>query len=110
MSRTLGAVVLNASLTLMSILVVVITVLIIEYKRVYPDPAIAGPILKAVWGTTGASVMAGVIALLALTHLQSGRGVSDLSGRNLSPADKSKLESDILTKIQDQRIYNFVDP
>jgi hypothetical protein len=74
MSRTLGAVVLNASLTLMSILVVVITVLIIEYKRVYPDPAIAGPILKAVWGTTGASVMAGVIALLALTHLQSGRG------------------------------------
>jgi hypothetical protein len=36
--------------------------------------------------------------------------VSDLSGRNLSPADKSKLESDILTKIQDQRIYNFVDP
>lgn len=36
--------------------------------------------------------------------------VSELSGRKLSQADKSKLESDILTKIQDQRIYNFVDP
>lgn len=72
--QTFARDVLNASLTLMSILVAVIAVLIIEYKVVYPDQAIAGPINKAVWGTTGASVMAGVIALLALIHLQSGRG------------------------------------
>src|ERR1700730_14352533 len=49
--QTFARDVLNASLTLMSILVAVIAVLIIEYKRVYPDQAIAGPINKAVWGT-----------------------------------------------------------
>lgn len=51
--------VLNASLTFMSILVAVITLLVVEYKDVKPDPAIAEPIRDAVWGTTGVSVLAG---------------------------------------------------
>jgi integral membrane sensor domain MASE1 len=65
---------LNASLTLLTILVAVITVLVVEYKRVYSDPTIAEPIYNAVMGTTGSSVLAGVIALLALIHMRSERG------------------------------------
>jgi hypothetical protein len=65
--------VLNASLTLMSILVAVITFLAVEYKRVQTDATLAEPIRKAVWGTTEVSVFAGALALVALIQLRSGR-------------------------------------
>lgn len=61
--------VLNASVGLMSILVVVITFLVVEYKRHQNDREIAGLIYEAVIGTTGASVVAGVLALGALFQL-----------------------------------------
>jgi len=66
--------VLNASLTLMSILVAVITVVAVEYKHAKIDATIAGPIREAVIGTTGVCVFAGVLALIALFQLRPGRG------------------------------------
>jgi hypothetical protein len=68
--------VFNASLTLMSILIAVITFLAVEYKGVrrYSYAPMAAPIRDAVWGTTGASVWAGIIAFGALIKLRSGRG------------------------------------
>jgi hypothetical protein len=69
-----ATIVLNASLTLMSILVAVITFLAVEYKGVQADPPLADPLWKAVMGTTVASVFAGVISLAALIYLRSGLG------------------------------------
>jgi hypothetical protein len=65
--------VLNASLTLMSILVAVITLLAVEYKGVQTDPIIAEPIRTAVIGATAVSFFAGVLALAALIYLRLGR-------------------------------------
>jgi hypothetical protein len=56
----------------MSILVAVITVISLEYKSVQSDAAIAAPIRIAVIGTTGASVFAGALALIALIRLRLG--------------------------------------
>ncbi len=70
--------VLNSSLTFISILVVVITALVVEYKGVKVDPTLAHPIYKAVLITTGASVFAGVLALAAMVHLRSGLGSTAL--------------------------------
>jgi len=64
--------VLNASLTLMSILVAVIVVLAVEYKHAESDATLAGAIYPCVIATTGASVAAGIIAVLALLHLRLG--------------------------------------
>jgi hypothetical protein len=64
--------VLNASLALMSILVLVITFLFVEYKSVRTDPTIGEPIRKAVLGATGVSFFAGVLSLVALIYLRLG--------------------------------------
>ena len=58
----------------MSILVVVITFLAVEYKQNHSDPIIAWPIYTAIMSATGASVFAGILALAALIYLRSGRG------------------------------------
>lgn len=63
---------LNASLTLMSILVAVIAIVAVEYKNVKSDPALAAPLFKCVVGATVASVVSGVIALMSLLHLRLG--------------------------------------
>jgi hypothetical protein len=63
---------LNASLTLMSILVAVITIVAIEYKNVRSDPALADPIYRCVIATTGAAAFSGLIAFLSLLHLRRG--------------------------------------
>jgi hypothetical protein len=63
---------LNASLTLMSILVAVITILAVEHKAVHSDAALAGPILHCVYGTTAAAVLSGAIAFLSLLRLRLG--------------------------------------
>jgi hypothetical protein len=62
----------------MSILVVVITFLAVEYRRVQSDAILAEPIFNAVMGATGASVLAGALALVALIKLRPGRGSSAL--------------------------------
>jgi hypothetical protein len=59
---------LNASLTLMSILVAVITIVAVEYKNVKSDPALADPLWQCVIGTTGAAVFSGIVAFLSLLH------------------------------------------
>jgi hypothetical protein len=61
---------LNASLTLMSILVAVITVVAIEYKSVQSDPALANPVYLCALAATAAAALAGVIAFLSLLHLR----------------------------------------
>ncbi|MGH6857528.1 MAG: hypothetical protein ACRECP_07800 [Methylocella sp.] len=66
--------VLNASLSLMSILVAVIALLAVAYKDVQTSPMIAEPISKAIMGTSLASVFAGFLALAALCCLRLGRG------------------------------------
>jgi hypothetical protein len=70
--------VFNASLTLMSILVVVITFLAVEYKVPRADPIFARPIRIAIIGTTVASVLSGTIALVALAQLRLRRWSADL--------------------------------
>lgn len=70
--------VLNASLTLMSILVVVITFLFVEYKGFRKDPPIAEPIHKAIIGATAVSFFSGVLALASLIQLRLGRGNTTL--------------------------------
>jgi hypothetical protein len=65
--------ILNASLTLMSILIAVITVLVVKYDEVKDYPAMAEPVRTAVIGTTLASTVAGAIAFGALTLLRSER-------------------------------------
>jgi hypothetical protein len=66
--------VLNASLTLMSILVVVITFLAVEYKDAKGYDTLAEPIHKAIIGAGVASFWAGVLALVALIQLRLRRG------------------------------------
>jgi hypothetical protein len=61
---------LNASLTLMSILVAVITIVAIEYKSVQSDPVVAVPVLRCVQGTTAAAALSALIAFLSLLHLR----------------------------------------
>lgn len=63
---------LNASLTLMSILVAVITIVAVEYKNVRSDPAVADPIFFCVIGATAAASFSGLIAFLSLLHLRLG--------------------------------------
>jgi hypothetical protein len=60
--------ILNASLTLMSILVAVIAIVAVQYKGVQSDPVVATPIYRCVVGTTAASIFAGVIAFLSLLY------------------------------------------
>lgn len=64
----------NASLTLMSILIAVITLLAAEYKRLQDDLPLAKGIQRAVNGTTAASIAAGAIALWALIQLRLDKG------------------------------------
>lgn len=59
---------LNASLTLMSILVAVIAIVAVEYKNVQSDPALAGPIRRCLLGATAAAALSGLIAFLSLLH------------------------------------------
>ena|ERR1700730_13968392 len=72
--QTFARDVLNASLTLMSILVAVITFLAVEYRRVQSDITLAEPIHEAVVGLTVASILAGALALVSLIKLRPGRG------------------------------------
>jgi len=65
--------VLNASLTLMSILVVVITFFAVEYKSARTYLPSGEPIHNAIVGTTLVSGYAGCIALVALIQVRSGR-------------------------------------
>jgi hypothetical protein len=63
-------VVLNASLTLMSILVAVITIVAVQ---IHVDPIFSKPIRTVVIGTTVASVLAGYISFGALIQLRLRR-------------------------------------
>ena len=64
--------VLNASLTLMAILVAVITILAVEYKTLAPHPTFAQPIWAAVVGSALVAALSGGLALAALIHLRTG--------------------------------------
>jgi hypothetical protein len=61
---------MNASLTLLSILVAVITVVAVQYKNVQSDAALAGPVYQCLIGATGAATLAGLIAFLSLLHVR----------------------------------------
>jgi hypothetical protein len=61
---------LNASLTLLSILVAVITIVAVQYKSVQSDATLAGPVYQCLIGATGAAALAGLIAFLSLLHLR----------------------------------------
>jgi len=61
---------LNASLTLLSILVAVITIVAVQYKNVQSDVTLAGPVYRCLIGATGAATLAGIIAFLSLLHLR----------------------------------------
>lgn len=63
---------LNASLTLMSILVAVITIVAVEYKNVRSDPALADPIYWCTIAATGAAILSGAIAFMCLLRLRLG--------------------------------------
>jgi predicted membrane protein len=71
--------VFNASLTLMSILVVVITFLAVEYKDDRRYAPVGGSIYNAIVGTTVASVYAGALALVSLYKLRPVRGGTPLA-------------------------------
>lgn len=72
--RAFVRVVLNSSLMLMSILIVVITIVAVEYRELQNDPVLADPLRASVVGTTMAAVAAGVLSLIALVSLRLGRG------------------------------------
>lgn len=61
---------MNASITLLSILVAVITVVAVQYKSVQSDATLAGPVYQCLIGATVAAVLAGVIAFLSLLHVR----------------------------------------
>jgi hypothetical protein len=61
---------LNASLTVLSILVAVITIVALEYKSVQSDATLAGPVYQCLIGATGAAALAGLIAFFSLLHLR----------------------------------------
>jgi hypothetical protein len=71
--QTFARDVLNASLTLMSILVVVITFLAVEYKDGRRYAPVGGSIYNTIVGTTAASVYAGALALVSLYKLRPAR-------------------------------------
>lgn len=58
--------VLNASISIMSILVAVIALLGVEYAKVRSDPIIKAPYFATVWTTTGIAAFAGLLGLAAL--------------------------------------------
>jgi hypothetical protein len=62
--------VLNASVAIMSILVAVIAVVAVEYKKVRSYPPLADPIYGCVFVATAAAVFSGFIAFLSLLHLR----------------------------------------
>jgi hypothetical protein len=63
---------MNASLTLLSILVAVITIVALEYKGLRSDPTLASPVYLCLVGATVTAVLSGLIAFLSLLHLRLG--------------------------------------
>jgi hypothetical protein len=66
----------SASLSLMSILIAVITILIVEYERVKTDIVLAEPLFYMVVGTTAATILSGLTALLSLFYYRGFRNVT----------------------------------
>lgn len=60
--------VLNASISIMSILVAVIALLGVEYGKVRTDQSISAPYSATVWATTWIAIFAGILGLAALVR------------------------------------------